>query len=255
MQTPPGLSAAEARSEGASRQLILELAGPPGFGVEDFFVSGSNEKALGVIERWPAWPDPVLLILGPDGAGKSHLGAIWAARAGARTLPAAMLAAEDIEALAASGPLLIEDLETLGGAQTQLFHLLNLAREHGTALVLTAKRSTDALGFDLADLLSRLRLAPYVEIGAPDDALMRAVLVKLLIDRQLVVDIRVVDYAALRLERSLGAARRFVEALDREALSRKSRITRQIAAEVLRTTGAETLPGADRTEQADQGPT
>ncbi|VFU07878.1 conserved protein of unknown function [Methylocella tundrae] len=63
---------------------------------------------------------------------------------------------------------------------------------------------------------------------------MRAVLVKLLIDRQLVVDIRVVDYAALHLERSLDAARIFIEALDREALARKSRITRQMAADVLR---------------------
>ena len=36
---------------------------------------------------------------------------------------------------------------------------------------------------------------------------MRAVLVKLLVDRQLVVDTALVDYVALRLERSLDAAR------------------------------------------------
>ncbi len=219
---------------GKARQLTLELALAPGFGAEDFFVSGSNESAYAMMERWPAWPDPVLLILGPAGSGKSHLGAIWAARAGAKALAAAALAGADVEALAAAGPLLLEDLEELGAAQTQLFHLLNLMRERGSALVLTAKRPPDAWGLHIADLLSRLRLAPCVEIGGPDDALMRAVLVKLMIDRQLVVDMRVVDYAALRLERSLEAARSFVEALDREALSRKSRITRQIAADVLR---------------------
>ncbi len=216
-----------------ARQLTLELPLKPGFGREDFLVSGSNENAYAMIERWPEWPHSVLILLGPPGSGKSHLGAIWAAKAAATIIAAANLAGADVEALANSGPLLIEDFEAPGEAQTQLFHLVNLMRERGAALVLTAKRPPDAWGIDIADLLSRLRLAPCVEIGAPDDALIRAVLVKLLIDRQLVVDIRIVDYAALHLERSLDAARQFIEALDREALSRHGRITRQIAADVL----------------------
>ena len=61
-----------------SPQLTLELAPEPGFERENFVVSGSNEQAYAMIERWPDWPDPMLLILGPPGAGKSHLGAIWA---------------------------------------------------------------------------------------------------------------------------------------------------------------------------------
>ncbi|MGH6845890.1 MAG: hypothetical protein ACREC0_00195, partial [Methylocella sp.] len=91
----------------------------------------------------------------------------------------------------------------------------------------------DAWGLRTADLLSRLRLAPAVEIGLPDDALMRAVLVKLLSDRQLVVDAGVVSYIALRIERSLDAARAFIDALDREALARQTRISRAIAGDVL----------------------
>ena len=216
-----------------SRQLTLELAPAPGFDREDFFVSDSNEKAYAMIELWPDWPDQVLLILGPSGSGKSHLGAIWAAIAKADSWSAASLASADIAALAAAGPLLVEDMEAIGEAEPQLFHLVNLMRERGATLVLTARRPPDAWGLKTADLLSRLRLAPCVEMGAPDDALMRAILVKLLIDRQLVVDISVVEYAALRLERSLGAARSFIEALDREALSRRSRITRAMAADVL----------------------
>jgi chromosomal replication initiation ATPase DnaA len=237
---------AQSRSEAAigttagARQLTLELPLAPAFGPEDFFVSGSNETAYAAIERWPAWPDPVLILVGPPGSGKSHLGAIWAAKAGAKIIAAAHLGGADAEELANSGPLLIEDLEGLGRAQTHLFHLVNLMRERGAALVLTAKRPPDAWGLGIADLVSRLRLAPCVEIAAPDDALMRAVLVKLLIDRQLVVDVRIVDFAALRLERSLDAARRFVAALDREALSRHGRITRQMAAGLL-----DLLPAAD----------
>ncbi|WP_051952788.1 hypothetical protein [Methylocapsa aurea] len=217
-----------------SRQLTLEIAPAPRFGREDFFVSDSNEKAYAMIELWPDWPDKALVILGPAGAGKSHLGAIWAAKAKARALYAAELARADIDALAAAGPLLVEDLEAIGAAETHLFHLVNLLRERGVALALTARKPPDAWGLQIPDLLSRLRLAPCVEIGTPDDALMRAVLVKHFVDRQLVVDPGAVEYAALRLDRSLNAARSFVDALDREALSRQRPITRAMVADVLR---------------------
>jgi chromosomal replication initiation ATPase DnaA len=233
----------------ASAQLALELALEPGYERENFVVSGSNEQAYGMIELWPDWPDPMLLILGPPGAGKSHLGAIWASHAKAKVIPAACLAGANIEALAA-GPLLLEDADAIGGAEAQLFHLINLMRERRMALVITAKAPPDAWGLQTADLLSRLRLAPAVTIGSPDDALMRAVLVKLLIDRQLVIDTSVVNYIALRLERSLGAARSFIAALDREALARKCRISRGIAADVLRA-----INGSERQASARGGET
>jgi chromosomal replication initiation ATPase DnaA len=227
-----------------SSQLTLALAPEPGFERENFVVSESNERAYAMIELWPDWPDPMLLILGPPGAGKSHLGAIWASIAKASVQSAASLAGTNVEALAAAGPLLLEDADAIGEAEAQLFHLVNLMRERGTALVLTTKAPPDAWGLRTADLLSRLRLAPTVTIGPPDDDLMRAVLVKLLIDRQLVVDTSVINYIALRLERSLGAARTFIDALDREALARQRRISRAIAADVLRSIedGEEQVP-------------
>ncbi len=237
------------QTRAAPRQLTLELAPKPGYEPENFFVSQSNEKAYAMMELWPRWPAPMLMIVGPLGAGKSHMGAIWAAKSGAATQPAASLANADIEALAAAGPLLLEDVDEIGQAEPQLFHLLNLMRERDIALVLTARTLPDTWGLRTADLLSRLRLAPTIEIGMPDDALMRAVLVKLLIERQLVVDTGVVDYIALRLERSLDAARSFVDRLDREALARKSRITRAIASDVLIAIGNEEDPAPA------QGPT
>ena len=218
----------------ASLQLTLELAAEPGFERENFVVSGSNEQAYAMIELWPGWPDPMLLVLGPKGSGKSHLGTIWAAIAKAAIQPAASLAAADIDALASAGPLLLEDADAIGESEARLFHLVNLMRERDTALVITAKAPPDAWGLRTADLLSRLRLAPAVALGPPDDALMRAVLVKLLVERQLVVDTNVVGYIALRLERSLDAARAFIDALDREALARQRRISRAMAADVLR---------------------
>jgi chromosomal replication initiation ATPase DnaA len=219
----------------APRQLTLDLPIETRFGRDDFLVSPSNIDAFETFERWPAWPDRVLLLLGPTGAGKSHLGAIWAERSKARILPACALATADISMLAAGGPILLEDVEMARGIETHLFHLLNLVRTATSCwLVITARSWPDGWGLRTPDLLSRLRLAPAVEIAEPDDALVRAVLVKLFIDRQLVVDTSVVEYLALRIERSLEAARQVVEALDREALMAGRRITRPMAGDVLR---------------------
>ena len=63
---------------------------------------------------------------------------------------------------------------------------------------------------------------------------MRAILVKLFADRQLQVDESLVGYLITHLERSFAAARAAVDTLDREALRRKRRLTRALAAEVLR---------------------
>lgn len=216
-----------------SPQLTLELGHEPQLSAEDFFVSASNEKAYAAIDLWPDWPDPVLLLLGSKGSGKTHLGAIWAARAGAKKLASSTLSCFDPALLPKPPALLIEDLSALGTAEAGLFHLLNLVRETQGAMVLTATQPPDAWGITTQDLLSRLRLSPAVTIEPPDDGLMRAVLVKLFLDRQLIVDTSLIDYVCVRLERSLDAARIFVETLDRESLARGKRVSRSIAGEVI----------------------
>lgn len=220
-----------------ARQLVLDLPVTPAFGAEDFLVGGSNARALGLIESWPDWPDRLLLIEGPTGSGKSHLAAIWAERAEAVILPAAYVTAERVPSLAEAPALVLEDLDQgVGGGQGDeraLFHLVNLARERGHDILVTSARAPECCGLATPDLVSRLRLAPSGTVEAPDDALLRAVLVKLFHDRQIAVDATVIDYVADRMERSLAAAQTIVAALDREALSRGRRVTRPIAANIL----------------------
>ena len=219
-----------------ARQMTLDLAGAPRLGAEDFMASASNEAAFAAIRRWPDWAAPWLLLTGPRGAGKSHLAAIWAERAGARVVSAGTLDAADLPALAA-GPLAVEDADRTGGAEAALFHLLNLMRESGAALLLTASSEPSGWGLRTPDLLSRLRLAPSVALEAPDDALMRAALVKLFVDRQLSVDVGVIEALALHLDRSLDAARRVVEALDSRSLAERKRITRAMARDAVQALG------------------
>lgn len=216
------------------KQLAFDLPADPRYGREDFLVGPANEAAYGLVEAWPNWPDTVCVLTGPPGSGKSHLASIWATRAHAWTASVAEVQAARVPHLVSNGALVIEDIDRPEGRdEAALFHLLNLAREHGSPVLVTAAQAVEAMGLATADLRSRLRLAPGATILAPDDALLRAVLVKLFVDRQLVVDLAVVEALALRIDRSFGLARQVVSELDRDALGRGRRITRPLALAVL----------------------
>jgi chromosomal replication initiation ATPase DnaA len=60
------------------------------------------------------------------------------------------------------------------------------------------------------------------------------VIVKLFVDRQLVVDAGVVETILTRAERSFAGALAAVETLDRHSLTTQRRITRALARDVLR---------------------
>lgn len=219
--------------ERAPEQLAFDLPLDPRYGREDFLVSPSNERAYALVERWPQWPDSTLVLTGPRGSGKSHLASIWATTAHAWTVDAFEVSSGRVPHLVSNGALVVENADRPDRDEAALFHLLNIARERQAHVLVTGAGAVDAWGLTTPDLLSRLRLAPSATIEAPDDALLRAVLVKLFIDRQLVVDTSVVDFVALRIERSLGHAVEIVTGLDREALRLGRRITRPMAAEVL----------------------
>ena len=216
----------------APRQLALALPHAESFARDDFLVGSSNDGALATIERWPDWADRVLALSGPEGAGKSHLAAIWAERAGARRVSARALGETDLLASLATGALVVEDAPAELDERA-LFHLLNLVREEDGWLLLTARAAPATWGVALPDLGSRLRAVPVVTVSAPDDALLRAVMVKLFADRQLTIDENLIAYLATRIERSFAAARATVEQLDREALRQKRGVTRALAAELL----------------------
>lgn len=197
-------------------------------------VGPSNSAALRLIERWPDWPAPVILLTGPAGSGKTHLAHIWATRAKADIVSAAALVSgEGVPQIAPANPLAVEDVLADAVPEAQLFHLINGVRELGGALLLTSREQAEDWRVSLPDLRSRLRLAAPVALGAPEDELLRQVLVKLFADRQLVVDKPLIDYLISRMERSFSAAVGLVDALDGEALAAGRPITRSMAADIL----------------------
>jgi chromosomal replication initiation ATPase DnaA len=216
------------------RQLAFVLPHAESLSRDNFLEGPANAEALGLIDRWPDWPNRVMLLVGPEGSGKSHLAAIWAEEAGARSTAAHALTAAAVPGALATGALVVEDLDPATCDERALFHLLNLAREDEAFVLITARTAPAGLPIELRDLRSRLRAVPVVELLPPDDRLFRALIVKFCADRQMAVDEAVVGYVASRIERSFAAARDAVALLDGEALRLGRPVTRALAAELLR---------------------
>jgi chromosomal replication initiation ATPase DnaA len=217
------------------RQLALALDHAESYAREDFLSGPCNRGALELIDCWPDWPASAIALIGPEGSGKTHLATIWAAAAGARVVSAHALNEVGLRATLATGALVIEDAAATTDERA-LFHLINLAREDNCFLLLTARFAPSAWPIGIPDVVSRLRAMPVVTLAAPDDAMLRAVIVKLAADRQLALDESVVSYLSTRIERSFAAARAAVIALDNEALRRGRPPTRALAAELFRDT-------------------
>ena len=216
------------------RQLALALPHAESVSRDNFLEGPTNEAGLALIDSWPDWPNRIMLLVGPEGSGKSHLAAIWAEQAGARSTSVHALTAAAVPGALATGALVVEDLKPSGFDERALFHLLNLAREEQAFVLITARMPPSAIEIELRDLRSRLRAVPVVSLLPPDDELFRALIVKFCADRQLAVDESVVSYLANRIERSFVALRRAVELLDSEALRQRRPVTRALAAELLR---------------------
>jgi DnaA regulatory inactivator Hda len=213
-------------------QLLLGFEHPSASEIEDFMPAPCNQEALAWLDRWPAWPAGALVLYGPAGCGKTHLARIWANRAQARWLdraPAADARANAVHAYVLDD-VLAGDRPADEVTLLQFYNWLVGERGH---LLITAGRPAAAWPIRLPDLASRLRAAPAVAIGPPDDALLGALLVKLFADRQLVVSQEIVRYMLAHMERSFDAARTLVAALDARSLAQRRAITIPLVRTVL----------------------
>ncbi len=215
------------------RQLLLPFSHEPGYDSRDFLAAGSNQEALSWLET--AWPDQRIALWGPDGCGKSHLLHVWAERIGATMLTGRLLTDQTLQDLAVtpeSGAVALDDADTVV-SESLLLHVLNTARERNLRVLLSGRTAPSRWPFRLADLSSRLRAITAVEIRAPEDHLLAALLLRLLSDRQLIVTQPVQDWLLARLPRSPAALRQAVNRLDQASLAVGKAITRSLATKVL----------------------
>ena len=191
----------------APTQLTFDLPHRAALGAEDFLISPSNQAAADMIDRWPA----LAPVVGRGGGALARRQDAPRQRVAPEVGRGAAGGARHRRsrrciAAAAGRAVLVEDLHAGIGDERALFHLLNLVREHKLSMLLTSRTPPGEISAGLPDLRSRLRALPVVVIAPPDEALLKAVLVKHFTDRQLAVEPHLVAYIALRMERSMEAA-------------------------------------------------
>ena len=222
-------------------QLPLSLSHPTDFYSDDLVVTKSNKSAYELIERWPDWPMPVAVLVGPDGSGKTHFASVWADISKAQEIEPDQLD-RAITFIEKGIPVLVEDMDGVNLNEVVFFHLINSVKERRvinpkTTLLITARKGPSNWNVKLDDLASRLRSVTLATLEQPDDELLNAVAFKLFSDRQITVDPSVVEFLVSRSERSLFALGKTVDQIDRLALQRKSKITKALVSEALAVRG------------------
>ena len=179
----------ESRCAEARGSSPLDLDHAESFARDDFLGGPSNAAALALIDSWPDWPNRDR---GPGRAGRLgqepprvDLGA-----GGGRALRRGARAAEaDVPAALATGALVVED-RGRGALRRNRDVSSSQSRARGGGLRAAHGAHARRPDWTIADARPRVAAqgAAGVALAPPDDALLRAVLVKLFADRQLAVD-------------------------------------------------------------------
>ncbi len=222
-ETTPESSAAP------TTQLPLELpAFAPRYERDSFIISASNEAAWNAAQKWRAADEPLLIVCGPGGSGKTHLATILAMDDGVFCDASALAIGESDNAL-----FLFDNLPD--GEPRSFLALIDELIDRGKRVVLIGAGRPGMWAGGFADLRTRIESAPRATIGEPDEMLIQAVIAKGFRDRQLEVNRSVIAYAAPRLPRTFAAAHAFVARADKLALNAKRGITVSLAQKLVDT--------------------
>lgn len=177
-------------------------------------VTEANRDAAHLLTQWRAWPNGALALVGPKGAGKTHLALAWALEAGARQLqPAASPETAATLFQEADRRLVVDDADGPRNEE-MLWRLLDLARTEGGAVLLVAAEPPARWPVSTPDLASRLKSLAVARLQEPDQALMEVVLRRICREQFIYLRDDAARYLALRLPRTFEAAHQAAAALD-----------------------------------------
>jgi len=200
----------------------------------DFLVSKSNKQAYKLINKWPDWESRKIIIFGDSGTGKTHLSKIWQEKTSAIILNLNKFKKIKFDNFfLKKKKFIIENISNFfdkikkkdkENLEKNLLHFYNLIDEKRGYVVLTAAIAPKFWGINLPDLKSRILSSTTVNIKKPDDELLSAVLVKLFIDKQILIDKKIIKFIVYRSERSFTSLQSLVNKIDEQSLIKKKKI-------------------------------
>ena len=215
-------------------QLSLNLKKKIIYEEDDFLVSSSNKEAYKLVNSWPEWRSRKIIIFGDGGTGKTHLSKIWQKNTSAIILNLNQLKKIKFESFFKKKNIfIIENISDFfdkinkkekNNLEKQLLHFYNLIEEKKGYLLLTSLIAPKLWKISLPDLKSRILSSIAVKIKKPNDQLLSSVLVKLFVDKQILIDKKIIKFIVYRSERSFANLENIVNKIDKQSLITKKKI-------------------------------
>ena len=193
-------------------QIPLNLRPEARQSFSNFHVTSGNQAASAMLQSRDRWTSGALLLLGPAGSGKTHLGLAWTAAYAGEFIDDAHLSNE---------PALFDAINRALAGQS-------------FGLLLASSLSPNAWGVAMPDLKSRLFAMPTLTLAEHDEESLEPILRALFSQVGRAVSQDVVTYILRKTERSVDVLRELVHELDIEAGSKKADLTKAFVAKHLK---------------------
>ena len=211
------------------RQIPIEMPFSQTQERDNFIVGDCNSLALATIDQWPTWQGEyrALNIVGPRGAGKSHLAEIWRSKV---EKSQKLYELKPGQFLPESIFYVLDNLNSNSDwDEEELFHCFNHCKNDEGGLLILSRKPVGQMKWQLPDLRSRMRAVNVINIQPPDDALLYALLEKYFLDRQVIAPSDMLNYIVSRMERSFIGLQKIATAVDRYSIEKQKPLSISLA--------------------------
>jgi len=198
----------------------------------DFYVSSNNFEAYKLVESWPNWPGKHINIFGPSGCGKTHLANILSKKISSLFIESSNFNNDSLEIFKSKECLIIDNYNN-NIEEKLLYSVLNQANQANQYVVINSTLSIKRSKVILKDLKSRLESFIDLGIKLPTDDLLRVIITKSFSDKQIKVNVKLLEYILKNIDRSYEKIFEFIKDVDSESLSTGKSININLIKKVL----------------------
>ena len=213
-------------------QQLINFQFDKNYAIEDFFVSKSNFFAFSLLDSWPKWEKNIVNVHGENYCGKTHLSQIFIKKNKGIILNAEKFQFNTEKNLRYYENIILDDLDGRID-ENSIFSLVNFVDQNSKYLIINSVIPFSKMKFKLKDLKSRAKNCLDARIEKPDDELIKVLITKYLSDKQIKIDIKLVEFAVKRITRSYGKIFEFIYKIDEISLKKKKSIDQKTIKEAL----------------------
>jgi chromosomal replication initiation ATPase DnaA len=195
----------------ANVQLNLFNNGQVNYCQQNYIVLDENKHVYNSVINDLSWK--CLILFGPRSSGKTHIAHIWQSIHNAIFINVNNFVSD----IRYSDAFILEDIQNTQDEE-MLLHCYNYMKENNKRLLITSSVSPKELDFKLKDLSSRILSTISIKILPASEELLRIMLIKRFSDKQLKIDLKVINYILTRVERSFCSVNRIIEKIDSKSM-------------------------------------